>query len=63
MHFLPLYSPDLNLIEEAFSKVKTEMRRIEAQFMDIETALVASFATITEQDCRGWISHSGVYNL
>ena len=63
VHFLPPYSPDLNPIEEAFSKVKTELRSIEAQFIDIETALLASFATITEQDCRGWISHSGVYNL
>ena len=63
VHFLPPYSPDLNPIEEAFSKVKTELRSIEAQFIDIETALLDSFATITEQDCRGWISHSGVYNL
>lgn len=63
VHFLPPYSPDLNPIEEAFSKVKTELRSIEAQCMDIETALLASFTTITEQDCRGWISHSGVYNL
>ena len=62
-HFLPPYSPDLNSIEEAFSKVKTELRNIETEFMDIETAMLASFATITEQDCRGWISHSGVYNL
>ena len=49
VHFLPLYSPDLNAIEEAFSKVKTELKSVEAQFMDTETALLASFATITVQ--------------
>ena len=63
VHFLPPYSPDINLIKEAFSKVKTELRSIEAEFMDIETALLASFTTITEQDCRGWISHSCGNNL
>ena len=63
VHFLPPYSPDSNPIEEAFSKVKTELRSIEAQFMDIETTLLASFTTLREQDCRGWIAHSGVHNL
>ena len=62
IHFLPPYSPDLNPIEEAFSKVKTELKTIEPGITDIETAILASFATITAQDCRGWISHSGVYN-
>ena len=62
IHFLPLYSPDLNPIEEAFSKVKMELKNIEPQIADIETAILASFATITTQDCNGWISHSSVYN-
>ena len=62
IQFLAPYSPDLNPIEEAFSKVKTELKSIEPHITDVETAIPASFATITPQDCKGWISHSGVYN-
>ena len=29
VHFLPPYSPDLNPIEEAFSKVKSELKHVE----------------------------------
>ncbi len=61
VHFLPPYSPDLNPIEEAFSKVKTLLKR--TNILDTETALLASFATITAEDCRGWIAHSGIYGL
>ena len=64
VHYLPPYSPDLNPIEEAFSKVKTELKRIElGGIFDMETAVLASFGTITTDDCRGWISHSSVYNI
>ena len=63
VHFLPPYSPELNPIEEAFSKVKTELKSIETYISDIETAVLASFSTISASDCRGWISHSGVYNV
>ena len=31
VYFLPLYSPDYNPIEEAFSKVKAEMRAMEKE--------------------------------
>ena len=63
VHFLPPYSPDLNPIEEAFSKVKSELKSIDSDgTFDTETALLASFSTITDTDCNGWIAHSGVYN-
>jgi transposase len=62
VHFLPPYSPDFNPIEEVFSKVKTELKSIDPEILDTETAVLASFTTITPQDCRGWISHSGIYN-
>ena len=32
--FLPAYSPDLNPIEMAFSKLKAHLRRIEARTFD-----------------------------
>ena len=31
VHFLPPYSPDYNPIEEAFSKVKAEMKAMEKE--------------------------------
>ena len=51
IHFLPHYSPDLNLIEEAFSKVKSQLQSVET-LDDTEAAVLASFATISVQDCR-----------
>ena len=63
VHFLPLYSPDYNLIEEAFSKVKTEMKAMEkeAQVLDTETIVLSAFATITANDCNQWIEDSLIY--
>lgn len=58
VHFLPPYSPDFNPIEETFSKVKAEMKNMEvsmAGVLDIETIVLSAFATITPEDCKGWI--------
>lgn len=63
VHFLPPYSPDYAPIEECFSKVKGIMREMEmeAQVDDIETVVLTAFASVTKDDCRGWIGHSGIY--
>ena len=61
VHFLPPYSPDLNPIEEAFSKVKYAMKLLEDTTGDIELIALSAFATITQDDCRGWINNSKVY--
>ena len=62
VHFLPPYSPDLNPIEEAFSKVKYAMKLLEDDTTgDIELIALYAFATITQDDCRGWINNSKVY--
>ena len=63
VHFLPPYSPDFNPIKEAFSKVKTVLKTTEAAMdvNDVETLLLASFTSITPDDCKGWILHSGIY--
>ena len=61
--FLPPYSPDLNPIEELFSKVKTTLKSAEAHMVhvtDLQTLLLASFA-VTEEDGQGWIEQSGIY--
>ena len=60
--FLPLppYSPDLNPIEEAFSKVKQALRRAQARTDDtLRAATWAAFDTITTADAAGWFTHCG----
>ena len=66
IEFLPPYSPDLNPIEAAFSKVKHFLRANEPFVQvcnddEIEDAIISGFATITTEDCIGWMQHSG-YN-
>ena len=65
IQFLPPYSPDLNPIEEAFSKVKSGMKNLgeTVDITDTETILLMAFASITAQDCRGWVSHCNIYNI
>lgn len=65
VHFLPPYSPDFNPIEETFSKVKTNLKSVESHVgheTDVETLVLASFASVTPEDCQGWVSHPGIYN-
>ena len=60
VHFLPPYSPDLNPIEECFSKVKSQLKRMNHDD-DLETNILSAFSSITEKYCIGWISDSKVY--
>ena len=55
VHFLPPYSPDY-AVEEAFSKVKSELKAMEseAQVLDLETLILAAFSFITPEDCQQW---------
>ena len=63
VHFLPPYSPDYQPIEETFSKVKSYLQHgSDSNIVDIETELLASFTNVTQEDCQGWICHSGIYN-
>ena len=60
--FLPLYSPDLNLIEECFSKVKKFLTCNSVAFQSTDSPRVlvtAAFATVTKEDCLGYIQHAG----
>ena len=61
VHYLPPYSPDLNPIEECFSKVKSCLKTTELTHIDHETAILAAFACVTSSDCQGWIKDSKVY--
>src|SRR5690348_4213 len=58
--FLPGYSPDLSPIEEAFSKLKTALRRAGARTREVlEEAIAQALLTITAQDAQGWFQHCG----
>jgi transposase len=58
--FLPAYSPDFSPIEEAFSKIKSVLRRIGARTReDLQNALEYACSTITASDARGWFRHCG----
>ena len=61
VHFLPPYCPDLNPIEEGFSKVKTLLKANEdsISYFDTETAVLVAINNITAQDCINWIAHAG----
>lgn len=61
--FLPPYSPDLNPIEEALSKIKTFVKACQARARDaLDQAIAAVLKTISLQDILGWFGHCG-YNL
>jgi transposase len=58
--FLPGYSPDLNPIENCWSKVKALLRSLKPRTLpDLLDALVTAFASITQHDIRGWFQHCG----
>ena len=62
LRFVPPYSPDLNPIELAFSKVKAFLKTNDKIFEATHAprVLVASaFSTITQEDCAGYIHHWG----
>jgi transposase len=61
--FLPPYSPDLNPIEQAWSKLKTLLRGAAARTREaLEAALKMFLDTIPSADARAWFAHAG-YSL
>jgi transposase len=60
LEFLPGYSPDFNPIEEAFSKLKTYLRRQKARTRErLDQAIDDGLQRLTAQDARGWFRHCG----
>src|SRR5215207_3875992 len=58
--FLPPYSPDYSPIEEAFSKVKTLLRKAAARTRGaLVEAMRRALDAVTAQDIRGWFGHCG----
>ena len=58
--FLPSYSPDLNPIEEAFSKVKNIVRKAGARTREaLDEAIAEAISAVTLEDVAGWFTHCG----
>ncbi len=58
--FLPSYSPDFNPIEEAFSKVKTLLRKAKARSFEVLVeATGGALSAVTKEDARGFFIHCG----
>jgi transposase len=57
---LPSYSPDMNPIEEAFSKVKTLLRRAKARVLEaLFEATEEALSAVSAQDAGGYFGHCG----
>ena len=54
--FVPSYSPDLNPIEQAFSKIKNVLRKLGARTHE---AMEEALFKVTAADAAGWFEHCG----
>lgn len=58
--FLPPYSPDLNPIEQVFSKVKNTMRKAMGRSVEaVEKAIANLLPTISKTECNNYIVNAG----
>jgi transposase len=60
--FLPSYSPEMNPIEEAFSKIKQLVRKAGARVREelVET-IGRALEAVTIEDAVGWFAHAGYW--
>lgn len=65
LEYLPAYSPDYNPIEEAFSKIKSFIRRhqdcFSAEVDGIIYDMHIAMDVITPSDATGYIKHAGYF--
>ena len=62
--YLPPYSPDLNPIEQAFSKVKGLLRRAEARTREaLVGAMGWALDAVSARDARGLFGHCGYHSV
>jgi transposase len=58
--FLPPYSPDLNPIEKAFSKLKAILRKAAPRTLeDLWAAIASALAAFKSQECRNYFTACG----
>ena len=60
LRFLPAYSPDLNPIEQAFSKLKAALRKGAARTVTRLLKLIGRIAkTLAPEECANYFRHAG----
>jgi transposase len=60
--FLPSYSPDMNPIEEALSKIKQLVRKAGARTREaLVEGIGRALAEVTPEDAAGWFAHAGYH--
>jgi transposase len=58
--FVPSYWPDLNPIEQAFSKIKNILSKLGARTHEtLLEAMEEALCKVTPADAAGWSSHCG----
>lgn len=58
--YLPPYHPELNPIEEMWSKIKTCLRKSSARTLEqFQNAIKKSFEAVSQNDLLGWFRHAG----
>ena len=58
--YLPPYSPDLNPIEQCWSKLKSAARAIGARTREtLEQAIEQIIKTVSQADALAWFAHCG----
>ena len=58
--FLPPYSPDLNPIEQAFSKIKAHLRKAEARTVEALWRAIGDICDLFEPEvCRNYFTAAG----
>ena len=59
LRYLPPYSPDLNPIKPAFSKLKAHLRQVAARTVEqLVAAVASSLDTFSAADCRAFFRHA-----
>ena len=60
LRYLPPYSPDLNPIEQVFSKLKTLLRKTAARTVDALWSAIGNLLDeFSAQECARYIEHAG----
>jgi len=60
LFFLPKYSPDLNPIEQVFSKLKHRLRKAAQRTLEAICAAIGQIlGTYTSQECANYFKNSG----
>jgi transposase len=60
LRFLPPYSPDLNPIELAFSKLKAFLRKVRPRTYDqVCTHVATALGLFSHAECAGYVRHCG----